>query len=352
MLTTSESQANALSRQRSQLLAGFAPASDPQSAAEMLYALIGADLDTLARPGGGATIERWRVLSEVATHDLSLAKLFESHTDALSILQELHDTEALPAGSAWGVWAAEPPDARVIVEPGSAGQVTLNGKKSWCSGAAHLSHALMTVWGADGTGPLLAKVKLKQQGVNVSPHGWNAVGMAATGSVDVHCTRAVATLVGEAGQYLRRPGFWQGGAGIAACWYGGSVRLAQSLRNTLRNPAKAGTFNPRAAALGKVDVTLNHTAALLRAAATWIDTHPHDDASAWALRVRLSAEDCATQVLHQVSRALGAAPFCKDPVFARIAADLPVFIRQSGAERDACALGEGIASADLPRWAL
>lgn len=353
MLTASGSpESTELAKRRTQLLTGFGLSTEPADAARMLMALIDAQLDQLPQPAAGATLVRWRVLSEVASHDLSLAKLFESHTDALSILHALHDIDGPPAGSAWAVWAAEPPDARVSVDVGTDGHVALTGKKSWCSGAAHLSHALITVWGADGSGPLLAKVNLKQEGVRVSHHGWNAVGMAATGSVDVHFTRAAATLVGAAGQYLHRPGFWHGGAGIAACWHGGSVRLAQFLRDGMRNRAKGGTFDPRLAALGKVDVILSQTAALLRDAATWIDAHPHDDASGLALRVRISAENCAMQVLQLSGRALGAAPYCKDPIFARMAADLPVFVRQSGAERDACALGECVASSSDRCWEL
>ena len=318
----------------------------------MLTALIDAGLDQLAQPAAGATLERWRVLSEMACHDLSLAKLFESHTDALAILKELGDPDAAPAGSAWGVWAAEPPDARVIFSANHPEQVTLTGKKAWCSGAAHLSHALMTVWAADGRGPYLAKVCLRQRDVCVSRQGWSAVGMAATGSVDVHFSQASATLLGDAGAYLNRPGFWHGGAGIAACWYGGALRLAQALRHVVRVPPRVGGNELRHAALGKVDLALQQTAALLRAAAAWIDAHPDTEASGWALRVRMSAEECAMQVLHQVGRSLGAVPFCKDAGFARMAADLPVFIRQSGGERDACALGERVAIGSDTGWAL
>jgi len=337
---------------RRQRLAGFAPPDDPKRAAQMLTALIDAGLDVLPQPAAGATLQRWRALSEVAGCDLSLAKLFESHADALAILKELGDPDAAPPGSSWAVWAAEPPDARVIVSATDGNRVTLKGKKAWCSGAAHLSHALMTVWEADGTGPFLAKVSLRQAGVCVSPQGWSAVGMAATGSVDVHFSGATATLVGEAGAYLSRPGFWQGGAGIAACWYGGAVRLAQALHDAARVPARVGGNDLRHAALGKVDLALQQTAALLRAAAASIDTHPEGDASVWALRVRMSAEECAVHVLQQVGRSLGAAPFCKDAGFARMAADLPVFIRQSGGERDAIAVGERAAASDGRCWAL
>lgn len=49
----------------------------------------------------GATLQRWQMLGEVAAAYLSLAKLFEGHTDALAILHELGaDTNA-----ADGLWA-------------------------------------------------------------------------------------------------------------------------------------------------------------------------------------------------------------------------------------------------------
>ncbi len=337
---------------RRERLAGFVPPADPKQAVQMLTTLIDAGLDALPQPGEGATLQRWRALGEVAGCDLSLAKLFESHADALAILKELGDPDRAPPGRSWAVWASEPPDARVILSATDGNRVTLRGKKAWCSGAAHLSHALMTVWEADGSGPFLAKVGLRQAGVCVSPQGWNAVGMAATGSVDVHFSGATATLVGDAGAYLRRPGFWQGGAGIAVCWYGAAVRLAQALQDAARVPARVGGRDLRHAALGKVDLALQQTAALLREAAAWIDAHREGDASVWALRVRMSAEACAVEVLHQVGRSLGAAPFCKDAGFARMAADLPVFIRQSGGERDAIAVGERAAALDGRCWAL
>ena len=56
-------------------------------------------------------------------------------------------------------------------------------------------------------------------------------------------------------------------------------------------------------------------------------------------------------MLDEAGRALGAGAFCRDAKFARAAADLPVFIRQSHAEHDFAALGERTAEALQP-WAL
>ena len=327
----------------------------PDGVAALLRQLIEQSLANLPQPGSGQTLARWRALADVAAHDLSLVKLFEGHTDALAIQHELSPANLIPPNSAWGVWAAEPPDARLSVTLGTGQSVALQGRKSWCSGAKILSHALVTAWDAQGGGPWLVAVKLDQPGVQVTDRGWRAVGMAGSGSVDVEFDNAAGQAVGTVGSYLARPGFWQGGAGIAACWYGGALALAHVLRQSLASQEEAVKTPAnaiRAVALGRVDVAVQQTAALLREAAAWIDRHPHGDARPIALRVRLSAEQCAAGMLQQVGQALGAGPFCRDAHFARMAADLPVFLRQSGADRDFKALGEGVAMSGADAWIL
>lgn len=338
--------------------------SHEQEVARRLHEMIDAGLANLPAPGKGLTLERWQVLARVASQDLSLAKLFEGHTDALAIRRELGAAPA-PCGSSWGMWAAEPPNAKVIFQCADKASlskgsntgtgercVILDGRKAWCSGARSLSHGLLTVWRNDGTGPFLASVDMHQPGVQVSQESWPAIGMAASASVDVVFCAARAQLLGQAGDYLNRPGFWQGGAGIAACWLGGAQALGQALWNAVGRGAPPEDHLLRQIALGKVDLALQHTAALLRESAAWIDAHPLADASALALRTRLSAEASAEQVLAQVGRALGATPFCRDAAFARMACDLPVYLRQSHADRDFSALGERAAAHGPESWTL
>ncbi|RYF37596.1 MAG: hypothetical protein EOO25_18885 [Comamonadaceae bacterium] len=188
---------------------------------------------------------------------------------------------------------------------------------------------------------------MNQPGVAVCDGGWQAIGMAGSASLQIDFDGASAKLVGNCGDYLARPGFWQGGAGVAACWWGGARALAGALRRALP-PGGAGQHPFRAAALGKVDLALAQTAALLREAATWIDQHPGHDASAVATRVRLSAEATARTVLDEVGRALGATPFCRDAGFARMAADLPVFVRQSHGDKDFAFLSGQVAVGASP----
>lgn len=328
----------------------------------VLRALIERGLDRLPLPGAGATLERWRMLALVAGHDLSLLKLYEGHTDALAILAELGGPTP-PAGSSWGVWCAEPPDARVTLRRAHDGTLRLTGRKAWCSGAAGLSHALVSCRDEDGQ-RCLAAVALRQPGVHITDDGWHAVGMAACASVDVAFDEAPAQLVGAPGAYLTRPGFWHGGAGIAACWYGAARTLADYLREQLRREAAQAQSQARAggevrpadphrlAHMGQVDVALVNAAALLRESADAIDAAPAADAAALAMRLRLAVEAAAHTIHTCVTRALGAGPLCRDPDFARMAADLPVFLRQSHAERDLAALGAVSIQLETDAWTL
>ena len=100
-------------------------ANDPAAA---LFALFESGCDRLPLPGCGHTLERWRALAAVAEADLSLAKLFESHTDALAIHAELG--VALPHHrEIWAVWAAESGHDRLRFERESGEVIRITGRK-------------------------------------------------------------------------------------------------------------------------------------------------------------------------------------------------------------------------------
>lgn len=302
---------------------------------ECLQAMVRQGLDQLPLPGSGQTLTRWQALACVAGQSLGLCKLYEGHTDALAIMQELN-APALPAHSTWGMWAAEPPQARLRVS-GTGADLRLDGLKAWCSGAGVLSHALLTAWDEQDRQQLVA-VPLAQAGVQVTQDGWHAVGMSATASVEVRFDQASGWAVGAPGDYLQRPGFWQGAIGIAACWYGAANALALSLPRQLAKRAEPHGL----AHLGAVDAALFSASRVLQDAARQLDDRTVNNCEVLARRNRARVESAVETVIHHVGRALGAGPYCKDPQFARLIADLPVFIRQSHAERDLAALGEQV----------
>lgn len=175
----------------------------------------------LPLPGSGRTLARWTALAELAAADLSLGRLAEAHADAVAILAELGGP---PAVGLWGVWAAEPPTARVVAGRSGSGW-RLSGTKAWCSGAEILDRALVTAHAGDER-RLFA---LDVAAIVPDPASWPAVGLAATGTVTITLDAVPGIAVGGPGAYLDRPGFWHGAAGLAAAWYGGALGAARLL---------------------------------------------------------------------------------------------------------------------------
>lgn len=317
-----------------QFLASFDPQTLRESPFEVLTELIAQRLDRLPLPGKGQTWTRWHALAQVSGFDLSLGKLFESHADALAILAELGEGE--PASStSWGVWCAESKEQRVTAWPAQGRRVKLSGAKAWCSGAAHLSHALASARTPEGE-RVLVSVGLAQSGIDIDETPWHSPGMANTRTATVRFEGAIGTLIGEPGQYLSRPGFTHGAAGIAACWYGAAHAIAVYLRDRLPQACDPC----RAAQLGAIDAYLNAASSVLHDCAMRIDAQPNEAGLRHSLRARLIVEEAANKVLTGAARALGAGPLCTDPWYAQMMTDLPVFLRQSHAERDLARLGE------------
>lgn len=317
--------------------------------ATLLKKLVLAGLDKIPLPGHGQTMQRWSALAAVAAFDLSLAKLYEAHTDALAICAEL---EAAPfhehanVAQIWGVWCAESSAARLEIDddPADGHTVTVSGLKNWCSGAEVATHGLVSAFDKEGRRWLLA-IDLADPGICREPGQWHAVGMADTRTMLLRLDQAKAVCVGTAGAYLQRCGFWHGGIGIAACWYGAAVQIGAALRDK----SLAAGDELRAAQLGAIDLALAGARAVLFDCAKAIDDRPGNDARLMACRARLLVESACVTVMQHAGEALGAAPFCHDRGFARLMADLPVFLRQSHGQRDRASLGAMVAGAAAQR---
>jgi alkylation response protein AidB-like acyl-CoA dehydrogenase len=322
------------------LFADGARASDPVACLE---AVIEEGFGALPQPGAGKTLARFALLADVASRSLPLAKLYEAHTDAMAILAELGKDPSLPAGT-WGVFAAEAQPPALFVDTAMNDQVVLSGVKDWCSGALDLSHALVTARSRSGQ-PVLVAVALRDERVKISKGPWAAVGMARTETARLEFNDMPGKRVGEPNDYLTRPGFWQGAIGIAACWYGGATHLADKLHASLLQRQDEHSL----AHMGAVVAALHAARSTLIAAAASIDAEPAANQRALALACREIVENACQRVLMHAGRALGAKPFCMDAQFAAMAADLPVFLRQSHAERDLQQLG-ALALKKDPQW--
>ncbi|MEP7022261.1 MAG: acyl-CoA dehydrogenase [Actinomycetota bacterium] len=287
---------------------------------------------SLPQPGGGQTMERWRVLAGVGELNLTVARVLETHSDALAILSEAG--EPAPEGT-WGVFAAEAPAHRLEAED-RLGKVTLTGVKPWCSIADRLDAALVTAH--TGQGRQLFRVSLQDSSVRFDlPAGWVARGLRTVSSVAVRFGGTPAQAVGPPGWYLARPGFAWGGMCVAACWHGG----ARGLQTALRRVSAGRPGDLAALHVGIVDAALYASGTALGHAAVLVDDGEAQGTAGdlLGLRVRAVVADSVERIIRQVGHALGPAPLAFDEEHARRVADLELYVRQHHAERDLARLG-------------
>ncbi len=286
-------------------------------------------------PGHGSTAVRWQLLASVAEVDVQLARVVEPHVDALAILAEADHGDLAPAGSTWGVWAAEGPDGRLRARRTGTGWA-LRGPKPWCSLAGRVSHALVTAW-LDDTRRGLFAVDLDHDGVSFDPAPWVSRGLPDVRSAGVRLDDVPAVAVGGPDWYLERAGFAYGGVGVAAVWFGGAVGVARRLARPSSRPLDQVANLHR----GEVDATLHAARAVLADSAVQIDRGHAVGAEGrrLAARVRLVVARAAEEVLARADRALGPAPLTAEEDHAARVADLRIYLRQHHGERDAAALG-------------
>lgn len=288
-------------------------------------------------PGAGNTDQRFRKLAEVAAYDLAIALLVEGHLDAIAICNEAG--RRVPNG-VLGVWASDPPPTRLQAAVGNGGWA-LSGLKQSCPGAGTLDNALVTAHSGDGYRLFL--VPLDSAGIQIRTETSHAVGMRNSDTYDVEFDGVLVTsddAVGGVDWYLRRRGFWIGGIGVAACWYGGALGALRALRAAVgqrRNDTHG------LAHLGAADALCAAMWAHLESAAAAIDGGiVGSDLARLAWQVRASVERLAADVLEHAERGIGAGGLARNAEMARRAADLPVYLRQHHAERDLEALGEHV----------
>lgn len=287
------------------------------------------------------TAVRWRFLAETAARDVAAARMLEPHLDALAILAEARaaGADVFEGDGTWGVFAAEGGDRPVRAEQTADGGWRLTGTKPWCSLAAHLDHALVTAWVGEDRG--LFAIDLRAPGVRAHEGPWHARGLSRIVSAPIDLDAVPARAVGEPGWYLRRPGFADGGMGVAAVWWGGALPLVEALVAVANRP---GADQLSTVFAGRADAAAWTASVILSDAARAVDAaaaagRSADDAKILAARVRAVVAAGTREILGLEARALGPGPVTISESHARRVADLELYVRQDHADRDLARLG-------------
>lgn len=296
-------------------------------------------MTSLAR-GGGLQPPRpisheWKVVRAIAQADGSVGRIVDGHYNAVERIELLAPEplrsahlEEVAAGQRWlGVWGADPvagegEPARVVH---SADGLTLEGVKTFCSGAGGLHGAL--VLARDGDTRRVAYVDLAE-GVEIDRTWFVSSGMRASESHLVHFRGAhVHALLGGPDELLREPWFGRDAIRTAASWAGIADAARVAALEALAPRALAGD-DLAALAVGRIDTHAQTIDLWLAEAGRRADAHPGASMRAMSVHLREAVARAAQALVDEALRAAGSRPLARGGALDRAARDLRIFLLQ------------------------
>lgn len=261
--------------------------------------------------------------------NLSVARLFEAHVNALRLIECFGSAEQRAraaadvfAGHLFGLWVTDPPG-----RPGlRVRDQGLTGTKGPCSGAGHCTRAIVTV--ETDTGTRMAVIGLSGNERVQPVAGLQGMRAAANGTVALDGARLLFWL-GMAGDYMREPEFscgaWRGSAAAA----GGLAALIEAVGQGLRRrdqsdaPMQLARYGELLIAAQTAKLWVAHAAdAAERSAGT------AEERVAAVNLARIAVESAGLAAIRLAQRALGLAAFVAPHPAERIMRDLATYLRQ------------------------
>jgi alkylation response protein AidB-like acyl-CoA dehydrogenase len=279
-------------------------------------------------------VELCTLLRILGAADLSLARLFEGHVNAITLVMRygsLPQIEQLAAnvrrGDLTGVWGAE--DETGLNRSPHGDGWRLEGRKILASGAGFVRRPLVTL--TTPSGPIMYLLDLAGDG-RVDLGGWRALGMraTATGTVDLTgLTVGASNQIGEPGDYLRQPAFSGGAWRFCAAHLGAIERLTELYRAQLRARGR-GEDPYQLQRLGQCAAACGTALFWIEEAARRVADESQEPAGvvAFANLTRMVTERAALDVMEHVQRGVGLTAFVRPNPIERICRDLATYLRQ------------------------
>jgi alkylation response protein AidB-like acyl-CoA dehydrogenase len=296
----------------------------------------------------------WMLTRELAKVDLSLARCWESHVNALVMLDGMADARqkarwfegVVRRGDLWAVWGGEP-QSRAPSESTHFGTVVtraedgyaVDGTKVFCTGAGAMQWALLMVStaGPGGvrhtTGPpetqLVLACDLSNPSVVIDLSWWDPIGMRSTCSHLVRFNRTRipdAQVIGYPGQFLKEA--WQTRLipQYAATFLGAAEGVYEFAREYVRTQGKEGDpfvqqhVGQMAVNVATAELWIRHVAGL------W-DAGRDEEARSAGLRARHAVEHLAEETFRRAMRACGARCMIRPSALERAYRDFCFYVR-------------------------
>jgi alkylation response protein AidB-like acyl-CoA dehydrogenase len=282
----------------------------------------------------GRAIQLCSILRLLGGADLSVARLFEGHVNAVMLVSRYGTPREIEAfadsvagGCLSGVWGAE--DAAGLQRVAQGRSWLLEGRKILASGAGLVTRPLITV--STPEGPLLYLLSTPACG-RADLSGWSPRGMKASASGSVDLTGVAVgpcEQIGETGDYMRQPYFSGGAWRFCAAQLGAMERLTKLYCEHLTARSRDGDAYQLERVAQCTTACLTAQFWIEEAARRLADESVDPPATvAFANLTRMVTERSALDVLERVERGIGLAGFMRPSPVERICRDLATYLRQ------------------------
>lgn len=304
----------------------------------------------------GALLE---LLAILGWGDLSLARLYEGHINALLLIQQFGNPEQIERAAAdarngliFGVWNTEGEDGLKLDV-----QMRLQGGKTFASGAGTIERPLVTARDANGGWQMLL-LDMERMPSSVDHRSWRTFGMRGSQSYAIDLTGAriePQQRIGTDGDYYRQPWFSGGAIRFCAAQLGAATALLDLARAELVARDRAGDPMQRAR-IGHISGALASGMSMLETGAELADRSrfgggPCSDDErllTWVGLTRTAIERACLETIELVEQSLGAGSLMATHPAGRIGADLRLYLRQPAPDAVLLGAADTILSAPQP----
>jgi alkylation response protein AidB-like acyl-CoA dehydrogenase len=304
--------------------------------------------------GASAPPLLFQELLALGRKDLSSARLYEGHVNALQLVQRFGNQAQIArastiagGGGVLGVWGADAPG-----DPATIRGARIAGAKVFASGSDILSLAIVAAKDPDKNTQLFLMDMEEHRG-RTDQSWWRAVGMRATQSgalalADIELSPE--DLLGEPGQYETQPFFGAGAIRFVSAQLGGLLAVWDATRQHLVStgrhvdPIQAGRLGSMAADIEAAYAHVSQAYAKIAPAIDWSGTGGVPKDAILADAARVVVEDAAGRCIALAGKAVGCAGWMETHQLCQAVQDLSVYLCQPAP--DAARARVGIAAAE------
>jgi alkylation response protein AidB-like acyl-CoA dehydrogenase len=296
-----------------------------------------------------------QLLKRIGYGNLAVGRLYEGHSNAFQLIQtygsrdqiERYSRDAVEAQLIFGVWNTEMADG-VKIHPNGTGRFTLEGAKTFASGAGSIQRPLVTGALPDG-GWQMFIVPIDRVTTSVDTAWWKPMGMRSSATFKIDFTGVELTqdeLIGEPDDYHRPPWFTGGAIRFAAVQLGGAQALLDETRWFLQKVGRTeDPFQRQRVGLAQIAVEsgnlwLQRAGEMLDRALGAKSEDEFQQVMTYAGMTRTAIEQIALDMIRWSQQSVGSRGLTRPEPFERIIRDLTMYLRQPAPDATLAGVGE------------